>query len=453
MKTPGDTSIPYSLNATENGAALVLSLAAGSARDEAVSARIESDIASLKLAVDVDMNAVEQALLQSRDGRDAEAVIAKGEPCRHGTDGKVLWAKKLLPADKGGGRVSHYLGRLEKKIVKKGDPVARFVPEGVPVDGRDVYGKTIKAQKGRPVTMRAGAGLREAEGIVYAEKDGIVRVENNILRLDETFLVDGDLDFDTGNVDFPGSVVIGGSVLDLFQVKAGGSIQIKGVVEAATLSAKGDIVIVGGLAGKNKGRVITEESVGAQFLVNACVSAGGDVCVESEVLSSRVTALGAVKVAGGSIAGGRVEALGGVYAATLGSDIGTPTEVAAGICPALPQIIEANSAQIDDAKARLLSLKRSLISCERSRTGSHMELARQEIREIQAHLCTCLSQRKRLAQAWQAAKPVIVVEKMIFPGVSVTVGPYKLEINSEIQGPVKLRADHKTRRVKIVTKG
>jgi len=447
----GEDSRPYSLVTDEDGTRLFLEIDAGAGGDEGVVARIREEIESFGLAVPVDEKALQSALEESSAGRDARVVVASGRPCRHGEDGKVLWAKKLVSPTRADGSFSHYLGTLEKKIVRKDDPVARFVPETEGTDGSDVYGKPVKARRGKPVKMRVGPGLRESDGVVFAEKDGMIRVENSLMKLDETFVVEGDLDFETGNVNFPGSVIVTGSVLDLFEIKAGGSIQIKGLVEAATLSARGDIEIAGGLAGKNKGRVMTEGSVAAQFLVNAYVFAEGDVCVESEILSSQVTALGAVKAAGCSIAGGKVEALGGIATATLGSDIGARTQVSAGVCDTLPQLIQANAARIEEARKRLLNLKRSLVSGGES-AGSRLKLARKEIRAIQAQLCSCLVQRKRLALAWQSARPVIVVTRMIYPGVSVTVGPYTLQIDEEITGPVKLKPDRKNRRVKILAK-
>lgn len=450
MSTAGGDLHSYSLVANEDNTELVLSLAASAAKDEAVVARIHDDIKSLGLTASLDEGAFERICGESRGGSDARAVIAAGVLCQHGTDGKLLWAKKLVAPKKDEKRSSHYLGMLEKRMVRKGDPVARIVPETEGTNGEDIYGKTVKARKGKPAKVRVGPGLREAEGIVYAEKKGMIRMENGQMKLDETFVVDGDLGFETGNIDFPGSVIIGGGVLDLFEIKAGGSIQIKGVVEAATISAKGDIEIAGGLASKNKGSVVTEGSLAAQFLVNAHVFAEGDVCIEGEVLSSKVTALGAIRAAECSIAGGHIEALGGIYAEALGSDIGIATHVAAGVCETLPDLCEANAARIDDARTRLLDLKRLLISASASRAGSRLATAKKEIREIQSRLCSCLMQRKRLALAWQSAKPLIVVSRMIYPGVTVTVGPYSLEINQEIKGPVKLQPDRRNKRVRIL---
>lgn len=452
MSTTGGDLHSYSLVPNEDSTELALSLAAGAARDEAVIARIRDEIESLGVTAPLDEGAFERACNQSRGGSDTRDVIVVGVPCQHGTDGQLLWAKKLVAQKKEEGRVSHYLGMLEKKIVRKGDPVAKIVPETDGTDGEDIYGKPVKARRGKPAKVRVGAGLHEADGIVYAEKEGMIRTENGLMKLDETFIVDGDVDFKTGNISFPGSVVIGGSILDLFEIKAGGSIQIKGIVEAATLSAKGDIEIAGGLAGKNKGRVMTEGSVAAQFLVNAYVFAEGDVCVESEILSSKVTALGAVKAAECAIAGGHIEALGGIYAETLGSDIGIRTQITAGVCQTLPNLIQANAARIEDARRRLLDLKRALVSAGASRTGSGLRLARKEVREIQSRLCSCLVQRKRLALAWQSARPLIVVTRMLYPGVTVRVGPYSLEINEEITGPVKIQPDRKNKRVKILAK-
>ena len=71
-----------------------------------------------------------------------------------------------------------------------------------------------------------------------------MRLENGTLHVYETPSFSGDIDFQSGNVDFSGDVFISGSVLSNFTVKAQGSIFVHGMVEAgAHLHSEGDIIV------------------------------------------------------------------------------------------------------------------------------------------------------------------------------------------------------------------
>ena len=65
--------------------------------------------------------------------------------------------------------------------------------------------------------------------------------------------VNGDVDYNTGNIDFVGTIVIRGNVRSGFKVKADGDIRIIGSVEGAELEAAGSIEISAGIIGQNKG--------------------------------------------------------------------------------------------------------------------------------------------------------------------------------------------------------
>ncbi|MHC4713453.1 MAG: DUF342 domain-containing protein [Planctomycetota bacterium] len=438
----------FTLETNEDSTELVLSVAPGADPEKPVD-RVLLEAGKMGITVDIDKAAIKEAFRKARDNGAAPVIIARGKPCQHGRDATLLWSKKITGKREKGGRLSHYLGQIQKRIVHMDDPVAKLVREKPGEDGMDVCGRVIKADKGRPLKMRKGSGIRESDGVFFAEKDGMVHFEDDLIRLDEIFVVDGTLDFETGNIDFPGSVVIEGDILDLFEITAGGSIEIKGLVEGANLTAKGDIEIGGGVAGKTKGRIVTNSSVAAKFLINAYVYAEGDVMVEGEVVSSKVAAFGALGSPECSIAGGEVEAIGGIDVAAIGSDLAVKTVVGAGVGPAHVALIESNAAEIAKTRDLLIELKKSLQSTSRTVSVQKVEEARKEITRIHSGLLTALQLRKKLALSVRAAKPVIRASRMIYPGVELRVGTYKMSVDEKISGPVKLVPDDKNRTVRV----
>ena len=56
-------------------------------------------------------------------------------------------------------------------------------------------------------------------------------------KVSNTLEIDQNVDFSTGNIDFPGNVIVHRSVKDCFTVKARDDIEVRGLIEAATLIA------------------------------------------------------------------------------------------------------------------------------------------------------------------------------------------------------------------------
>ncbi len=411
----------------------------------------------LKLAVPVNSKVVEAACRAAAEGKRARAVLARGTPAEDGRDASFMWSKKIRGGDNGehGGRRSHYLGPIARRVVKAGDPVAKVTPETRGTEGRDIYGKAVKATNGKPMRVQAGANIREDDNIFFAVRDGIVRLEKSRLMLDEMFVVEGALTFDTGNIDFPGFVIIRGGILDLFEIRAGGAINVEGLVEAATLIAKGDIEINGGIAGKKKGEVRAGGSVHAKFLVNADVCAGRDVTVETQLINSKVLSKGTVRVPRGALAGGEVTALGGVEAETVGSESAVTTAITAGVNYELEAVMKAVEAEMKEAQKRLPAIERDLKSLA-ARTPSDDVTARMkklavEKLGIEKRLKAAEARRNStLAFTRKAAAPHVIVSKAIYPGVVVRVGDCKTTVNEMLAGPLRLVGDRKTGGVRFV---
>src|SRR5690606_15317621 len=120
------------------------------------------------------------------------------------------------------------------------------------------------------------------------------------------YVVPGDVDFSTGNIDFIGSVKVMGSVRNGFSVKAAGNVEIMGRLEGGFINTGGNIVVKEGIVGQGKGNIKAGGSVYARFLENAQVEARKDVLVGDSIMHSTVRAGGKIVVNGkkGKIVGG-----------------------------------------------------------------------------------------------------------------------------------------------------
>jgi uncharacterized protein (DUF342 family) len=415
-------------------------------------------IAKMKLVVPVDEAAVKAACEAAVGGTHSPVVIARGALAVPGTDGRLIWSKNLTERAKQTGQVSHYVGRMANRVVKTGEPLVKLVPEAPGTDGKDIYGKVLKAPKGKALRIHAGANIREDQGIYFALKDGLVTLVNGKIRVDEIFVVEDNLTFEVGNVDFPGSVIIRGGVLDLFEVKAGASIEVDGLVEGANLTAGGDIEVQGGIAGKKKGVVRCRGTLTTKFLVNAEVYAGKDVCVETQIVTSKVMVHGAVKAPEGAIAGGEVSALGGIDAETIGSESGTKTVVTAGINYTLAGLVAKTEATITEARKELAAIEKELNSVGgKDLTPEARErIGVLEAKRAEANDRIAAADKRRndeITLTRDQAHAVIVVRKTLHPGVVVRLGDCRVTIDETINGPVKLVPDRTKNIIRFVATG
>ena len=173
---------------------------------------------------------------------------------------------------------------------------------------------------------------------LHAVIDGNLILKGGKLHVLPVFQVDGDVDYSVGNIDFIGTVIVNGAVREGFSVSSSGDIEVRGVVEGARLLSKTSISITGGVRGMNKAEISADGDITAGFIDQAKVRSNQNISVNNAVLHSDLAARGAITVLGGQkaqVAGGKIQAGMEVVCLTLGSEMGTRTEVIVGVIPEL----------------------------------------------------------------------------------------------------------------------
>ena len=294
-------------------------------------------------------------------------VVAKGLPPVAGKDGWIETKIDLTSQNDKSDDIEKIDYRERNLIVNvsKGDVLAIQHPPTDGTDGTNVANIVIKAKPGKQANLPNGAGtIISEDGLtLLADIDGSYKYTDNKITVTPEYIVSGDVDFHIGNIDFVGTVKVKGAVKDGFQINAGEDIVINEVVEGAFISSKNDIIIKGGVRGMNKARIVAEGSIEIGFVDQAEIKAGKDVIVRNAILHSDVYAGGSVIVSGGGksqIAGGTIQATIEVSCSTLGSEMGTKTEVIVGVSPAitlrrkeLSTMIAASQDNLDKVDANL----------------------------------------------------------------------------------------------------
>lgn len=260
-------------------------------------------------------------------------------------EGKDAVLKYHFKADKGepkfevgaDGNVDfHKLDIVQSVVV--GQVLATKQPAEKGRAGKTVSGRVIPARDGKDIKISAGPNTHlSPDGLqIIADINGQVIFKNNKIQVEPVFEVSGDVDLTTGDINFPGNVIIYGNVNDTFKVYSGANIEVKGNIGKASVVAEGNIIVRQGIQGKDEANIVCAGDLYAKFIERAKVKADGYVIVSEVILHSQVDCRKKVLVHGGKrsqIAGGRVRALYEINAKFLGAEAYTETQVEAGIDP------------------------------------------------------------------------------------------------------------------------
>ncbi|MFH1688317.1 MAG: FapA family protein [bacterium] len=292
---------------------------------------VQQEIAKAGVVFNISLEDLAKAI-QDRD-YSQPIVIAQGIPMVKGTDTQFEYLFET-------GRQAHSPvvgkdGRIDYRNInyiqntKKDEVLARMLPPTDGKPGTSVTGEEIAAPRGRTVGFSNGEGTRISEdgSELIAAVDGAIVFKQGHVAVKEVTVVNGDVDFNIGNLDCRGSVKITGHVNAGFTIKVGGNLDIGGNVEDCILDVGGNVVIRGGFFGNGEGRLKAGGDVTIKYAEGQKIECGGNLTVGGELLNCQVTAKEVVRVQGskGRIVGGEVNAGKEVWAAEIGSDAGTAT--------------------------------------------------------------------------------------------------------------------------------
>jgi len=276
------------------------------------------------IKVEINEKLVEKQFLM--DG-PVEIAIAKGIKPEEGKNGYIefkidMSAKpQFIPKDD---NAVDYKNAMQITLVNVGDIIADVIAPTEGSDGMDVRGTPIKATAGSKARYFLGDGVEEKEGRIIATAAGTPSIQEDVITVHRHYVLQGDVNLSTGNINFPGTVVIQGNVTNGFEVISEENVVVNGLISGAKVRAKGYVKCAGGIQGKAE--VIAGSFVAATFISAATIVAEGDIAVTKDILHSTVSCLGEMRL-GGSIIGGVTTAFKGLECTELGSESGVKTIV------------------------------------------------------------------------------------------------------------------------------
>lgn len=450
-----DPDIPVSVEISEDKLSATVILNPGAISQKIDIEMIKSALSEKKVIYGLDEEAINSlAETQSID----RTLVAQGREPVDGQDAiiKLLFTEqeksspKILDDGSVDLRDITQISNVDagQKLIEKTPPV-----QGSP--GMNVSGVEVAPKRPKDVKLIAGKNCQLSEdGLeVLATAAGRPVFRNNKIRVDPVYVVSGNVDYSTGNIDFVGSVVVKGWVRDGFTVSAAGDIEVQQGVDGAYLNAGGNISVRFGIQGGDKGKIAAKGNVKAAYISSALVFAGNDVLVRESIMHSKVYADKRVVVEGGHglIVGGLARAGELISAKTIGSGLAQPTSIEVGLNPAIREEI----IQLDEAIATKLKSLDQTVKAVNLLDNLKTQLRRLPpdkeklliklkvaMRQLQDEVNESKERKLHIEEQLEKVKnPRIRVIRQLHPGVRILIRGCNLNVNDTLNNVVLYEKD------------
>lgn len=272
-------------------------------------------------------------------GKLKDFVLKKGKLPTPPKDGIVKWLFDSASGEIHAGKVEKkgtidYRERRNFVEVNKEQLLGTWTPPVPGTPGEDVFGEPVQPLNPKKNKILPGKNVKlsEDETKCYSNIMGHVLTTGFRVSVDKMYMVEGHVDFKTGNIHFPGNVQISGDVKEKFIVEAKGDIVIEGIVENAEVRATGNIIVNKGII--RNSRVITEGDLEVEFIQDSYVECGGKLTVKKSIVKSMANANEDIIITSlhgsNGIVGGVVNAGYGISTYGVGTVLGVQTKVNAG---------------------------------------------------------------------------------------------------------------------------
>lgn len=367
-----------------------------------------------------------------------DVVIASGTPAKEGRDGFYEFhfnphpeTKPIILSD---GSVDYNtLGQVELVIP---DQLLVTYHNSIPAtNGIDIKGNIVPVTPSidLPPLRCKNCELDENGYEYYATAEGNAVYDNGELSVTPIFVVDGDLEAATGDVNFHGDVLITGNVFANVTIKTTGNITINGHVEIANLFAGKDVLLKNGMQGSGIGQISAKGNVFAKFLEQTTVYAGKEINTGA-LLNCDVEAGDRIVVTGkrGSIIGGTTVAAEHISAFSLGNRVGVNTKIIVGLEKDFKLVMDELDNSIEDV-SRLIresELMLDRIEYELRKNPKATELISERTEQMRNKIVY----KSRLSELSSKREQVIDLNERASDGEIIITGPAYVGCNIIING-------------------
>ena len=335
--------------------------------------------------------------------------VAQGTPPIHGDDAKVDFFFNTDYLKAGGltedGAID-FKDRGETPHVGKGTVLAEKIPMKSSRQGHNIYGDQIDTVPAKDSFMKYGTGVKISEDgfKLLASVSGFPKFSlSGRTSVYEEYVTQGDVDCETGHIEYDGNVNVKGRVKSGSKIK-GNDIKII-ELDGGIVTAEGNVRIAGGI---NEGKIYSKGNVYAKFIRNAKVACMGDVIITKEIVDSDIECSGRCIVENGKIMTSQITSKLGVKARNIGTEKAEPCTIKVGHDVFIKKELKTIKDKVDSLEKQL---------------EQHGAIEDKKIKSLEKIRDDCLAERANLIQ-WAYDNPgqsIVIVEGVIMNG-TVIVG-------------------------------
>lgn len=396
-----------------------------------------------------------------------DVIIAEGSPVTEGIATRIEYhfnADGTLDlTEDGSGNIDFKELNLINNV-KKDDLLATLIrgQEGRP--GLDIYGNTVQPNPVLiEISLATGKNVRMSEDgkTCYADRDGQVFLRRKLIEVSPIYMVPHDVDLNTGNISFNGSVVVHGNVLAGFSIRAKEDVTILGIVEAADITSGGNVFIKGGIKGNDRGKILCRGELITSFIESGVVESHGNLRVNTSIVNSTIICHGIISMGQkkGQIVGGEVLAARGIKCREAGSKFGVNTVLTIGDKSLVRKKLEDLELEVKEIEGEYQQILSGMQQHERLFINLKMlpEDKKKPLLAILARKEELKSQMKGFED--RKAKLMILLNMRCFselrvtrhchPNVSITIGHSHMHVKEEYTNRI-FREDYEIKKISVI---
>jgi len=223
-----------------------------------------------------------------------EFIIATATPPVAGKDAVVA---EIIPIDPDAKPFLNEDGSADYKKwdnirqISKGEVICTRTPPTPGIPGTSVYGHPLSPTPGEDIGLPVGMNTKaiDNETKLVASIDGFLYRQGRNICIGSIYIIKGDVNYKTGNIEYSGDVLVKGNVNTGFSVIADGNISIEGFVESAHIESKsGNVFLKSSVFGLNHAIIIAQKNINAQNIQDTKIKAGQTLVVKGQIRGCQI---------------------------------------------------------------------------------------------------------------------------------------------------------------------
>ncbi len=311
-----------------------------------------------------------KGFIQSSGFKTKTFRVAKGVKPIQGKDAKIEFffnTDYLTAGDVTEEGSIDFKERGEVPFIEAGTVLAEKTPIIESKNGRSIFGDEIETTPGVdiPLKFSKGAKLSEDGLKILADVGGYPKFTmSGVVFVHEEYTTSGDVDYETGHIDFDGNINVKGRICSGFKVKGNDIRTIE--LDGGIIKAQGDLRVAGGI---NEGKIYARGNVYAKYVHKSEISCMGDVIVVKEIVDSKIQNSGKCNIENGKIISSKIISKMGVLARNVGTETADPCLLKVGHDAFSEKELKLNKLKTDELKKEILEIEKKRAGFDADNTG------------------------------------------------------------------------------------